>query len=294
MLERINKYFWLIAVAFVVFSAYLTSGLVLQVASERIVPAAQKPKVVSVKAGLHTSKPSLNYYSIILDRNIFNSAHNPLEAFEGADEAVSSPSNLRLLGTIAWNEARSIAVIEDKSSRKVDAYRIGDRIGDYEITRIDRGRVYLSRNGTEEVLELPDLAKTSSASSAGRGAGRQGRRFTSSVLEGIRREGNRFEVDHSVIEKAMSNMGQILRSARVVPYLKDGKLKGFKIYGIRRGSLYDKIGLKNRDIIQRVNGIELTGPEQALQLFEILRNERQITVDIIRNGKQQTLTYTIR
>jgi len=291
MIERINKYFWIVAIVFVVACAYVASGFAVQIAGKKLAPAARSSDTSKVKAGLHTAKPSLNYYSIILNRNVFNSAHSPLEALENG-EAVSGPSSLKLLGTIAWTETRSIAVIEDKSSRKIDAYKPGDNVGGYEITRIERGKVYLSRNGSEEVLELPEFAKVSSAvSHSGSSKGRVGQ---FAKLPGINRRGDQFEVDHSVIERAMTNMGSLLRSARVVPYLKDGKLNGFKILGIKKGSLYEQIGLKNRDVIQRVNGIDLNGPEQALQLFEILRNERQITVDIVRGGRQQTLSYTIR
>ena len=294
MMEKLNRYFFVVAIAFVVICAYLTSGIVVQAASHKWTPRLQRTSSVKKATQRQTAKPSLNYYSVILNRNIFNSAHNPLEAEEAGEVAASSPSSLKLLGTVAWTKTRSIAVIEDKTSRKIDVYKVGDKVGGYEVVKIERGRVYLASNGKQEVLELPDISKTSGTVAQGsRGKGRS-RPFARLPMDGIKRDGNRFEVDHSVIEKALGDMGSLLRHARVVPYFKDGKVQGFKIFRIRKGSLYEQIGLNNGDIIQRINGVELTGPEQALQLFEILRNERQITVDIIRNGRHQTLSYTIR
>lgn len=288
-MEKINKYFWAVFIVFIITSAYLASGLVAQIIGEKTMPTSDSKAKEVKKIARHDMRPSINYYSVILDRNIFNSAHNPLEGEEGVEVAVAS-SNFKLWGTIAWTPERSVAIIEDSSTKKVDVYKVGDKIGGYEVKKIERARVYLVSGGREEVIELPNITKASSFTPPSGGSGQ----LAALSTEGIKQQGNKFEVPSEFVDKVMGDMSQLMRGAKFIPHFKDGKVEGFKVFGIRKGSLYEQIGLKNGDIVQRVNGVELTGPEQALQVFEMLRNESQITVDIIRGGNNQTLTYTIR
>jgi general secretion pathway protein C len=76
-----------------------------------------------------------------------------------------------------------------------------------------------------------------------------------------------------------------------VPHFEGGRSTGFRLFAIRQNSIFDKIGLKNGDVIQRVNGADLSDPARALALFQQLRNERDIAVEIVRNKETKTLSY---
>jgi general secretion pathway protein C len=69
---------------------------------------------------------------------------------------------------------------------------------------------------------------------------------------------------------------------------------GFRISEIVPGSLYEMIGLQNGDVIQRVNAQDVDDPSKFFQLYQGLRNERNISIDLIRGGQRQTLNYDIR
>jgi general secretion pathway protein C len=101
-------------------------------------------------------------------------------------------------------------------------------------------------------------------------------------------------VDQKEVLASTENMNQILTQARAVPYQEQGKTVGFKISEIVPGSIYEKIGLVNGDVIQRVNSQEVDDPAKFFQLYQGLRNERNITIDLIRSGQRQTLNYEIR
>ena len=103
-----------------------------------------------------------------------------------------------------------------------------------------------------------------------------------------------FKIDQSFVDQTLSDMGQLMREARIVPHFKDGKTDGFKVFNIKSNSLFKTIGIENGDIIQRVNGMDISGPEQGLQIFETLRNEKDITIDLTRRGRKTTLNYTIQ
>ncbi|NVJ21393.1 hypothetical protein HUW62_09200 [Myxococcus sp. AM011] len=82
--------------------------------------------------------------------------------------------------------------------------------------------------------------------------------------------------------------------ARIVPAFKDGKAQGFKLFSIREGSLYDKLGFQNGDVIQRVNGISLDTPEKALETYALLKTARRLEVDLHRDGAPLRKVYDVK
>jgi len=92
----------------------------------------------------------------------------------------------------------------------------------------------------------------------------------------------------------MDNLNQIATQMRAVPYLKDGQTLGFRVFNIHANSVFERMGLKNGDVIQRVNGVELDSPAKALALLEDVQTTEEIRIDLLREDAPSTLTYTVR
>ena len=58
--------------------------------------------------------------------------------------------------------------------------------------------------------------------------------------------------------------------------------------------MYEKIGLKNGDILKTINGNSLGDISQAMKLFERLKEERSITLTLERSKQQKVYRYQIR
>jgi general secretion pathway protein C len=82
-------------------------------------------------------------------------------------------------------------------------------------------------------------------------------------------------------------------SARFVPHIADGRPIGFKLYAIRPGSIFDRLGIRNGDTVVAINGLSMDTPDHALEVYASLRNATQFTVDLKRNGKPVTLKWKI-
>ena len=95
------------------------------------------------------------------------------------------------------------------------------------------------------------------------------------------------------VQKAFENFTGILNQARAVPFMVDGKPKGFQMRKIQPGSIFQKLGLLDGDIITAVNGESLTTADQALRLFPLFRNQRNILLEVERKGAALQLSYTI-
>lgn len=102
-----------------------------------------------------------------------------------------------------------------------------------------------------------------------------------------------YKVEREAIDGWLKNPTCMMRQARIIPYMQDGKPAGFKLYAIRPNTLYSKLGLKNGDVVQKINGVEMTDPESALQIYQGVKDAKTVTMDIVRRGKPKTLKFEI-
>jgi general secretion pathway protein C len=86
----------------------------------------------------------------------------------------------------------------------------------------------------------------------------------------------------------------IVKGARVVPAMKNGKPEGFKMYAIRPTSAFAKLGLSNGDTLTSINGFELNSADRALEVYTKLREATSLELEVTRRGKPVTLKYNIR
>ncbi len=208
------------------------------------------------------------------------------------------PLNIRLIGTVVGADNPAYAVIEDRTTRRQTLYRVGDfLLEDAKITKIDRNRVLILRGEEEVVFDLSGVSSSDSSDvvpsvrpvaapspTPYRGGG-----------GGIRQMGrDRWMLDRAEIDDAIAHLPELLTKARVVPNFTDGKPDGFRIFAIREDSIYAKIGLQNGDILKRVNDIDVRNPQNFLQVFEQLKNEPRIAIELVRNNKEERFDYNIQ
>lgn len=229
----------------------------------------------------------------IVEGNIFNPQLRGKMMEERPVESVplppQQPLKISLIGTSVGEDV-VYAVIEDQVSREQGVYRIGDVVAqEARIVTIERNTVTFERGGVKEVLEAylvrPDSGLLASPPPplAGPTAG------------GIAKvASNRWVLDRREVEGELENMAQLMTKARVVPNFSDGKPDGFRIFAIVPSSLYDKIGLQNGDVIQRINGMDIKDPESFFRVFQQLRQENRIALDMVRNNQKDTFEYEIR
>jgi len=78
---------------------------------------------------------------------------------------------------------------------------------------------------------------------------------------------------------------------RIVQVSRDGHPTGLALRQIRPGSWPARLGLVEGDIVRRVNGLELTSPERALEAYTRLKDEERIVLELERGGAPLRKTY---
>ena len=239
---------------------------------------------------------------IILQRNIFDSTR-PAQAAtvstaSTAQMNASAQRNLvtsgpmTLVGTVVA-EDESLAVIN--ISGQIEVIRIHHLVpGSGTLVTVTRDFIEIEQNdGTLAVLQLETSTDAPSASStaphrATNTAGR-GESFEIQALGE-----NRWVLSANEAEKARDNIAGLIKQVRVEPYLVQGKTEGFIVKRIQRGTLLSQMGLKRGDILFAVNGTSLDSPEKGLQIFQQLREAKNLSVDLQRAGQPLNFQYEIK
>lgn len=99
-------------------------------------------------------------------------------------------------------------------------------------------------------------------------------------------------IKRSVVDALAGDPASFSRQARIVPPFRDGQT-GFKLYGIRPGSLFKLIGMKNGDTISAINGKPMRTVDDLMGLFTGLRKAKKLDLVGERRGEPLSITVTI-
>jgi S1-C subfamily serine protease len=93
-----------------------------------------------------------------------------------------------------------------------------------------------------------------------------------------------------------SNLGPLLTSARVVPYVdeKTGKRIGLRIVTIEPKSPAEILGLQAEDIVLQVEDVVFDEASKGLKAVQALRGKSRVTALVQRAGEKKTFVYTVK
>jgi general secretion pathway protein C len=228
--------------------------------------------------------------NIILKRNLFGATDLDVDT---APVSAAGESDLKLRG-IASSEGTDFAVFENIASGEQNVFAVGEKVFDGpKLISVDAEGADVLLRGRKRRYVIEE-EYTADAGRKGRAGGARDRKKVESG-SGVKKTGQgAYLVDRREVEHAVANLNEVITQARAVPVLEEGKSAGFKLFSIRPNSIFQKIGLVDGDIVQRVNDTELTDPSKAVGLLEEIQSMDQVRVNFVRSGKQQTFTYTIR
>jgi general secretion pathway protein C len=272
LMKEDKKTYSLILVALLTVSAYFLADTVDALIGRSLDAAPRFTTPLERDRTAIEPQRSLSDYSSILERGLFGENKGPSNA-PAAETVV-----YRLIGTVE-GESFAGAVLEDSTGQAF--YRIHQKLPDgSQIVKVQRDRITLRRADGGSTELLSDDTKIVDITKPGAGVKKLG-------------EG-KFGVDQREVASSTENMNQLLTQARALPYTEQGKTVGFRISEITPGSLYEKIGLQNGDVIQKINSQDVDDPAKFFQMYQNLKEERNVSIDLIRGGQRQTLNYEIR
>ncbi len=233
--------------------------------------------------------------AVITQRNLFTGTDDASAAPAGLplpqpSESVASAEelNLSLIGTLAGEPATSRAIIQNTKTNTTGSYRIGDSIASATVEAIEREMVVLRYQGRPLVLKqrsgkaevrgrtaqegqptLPDAGQTA----AGRGQPPAGTPRAESLRSGY--------------------VAEVFRQATIEPYVKNNRTEGLKISGLEKIPMAELFGLKNGDVVQSINGQQLTSKQKAFQVLMKARTQPRVDIQLLRDGQRKGLSFDL-
>ncbi len=175
------------------------------------------------------------------------------------------------------------AILAKKEApKKTTIVGIGEVYVGYKLKEIELRQVIFTKSGKEYVLVLEDKVSKSSSKV--------------SRVSKVRRGGDDSaprSVTKADINVYSKNPSKIWKEIAIAPLKKDGKIVGFKVNRIKKGSKMAELGLKKGDIIIEANNIKLKSFRDALALYKKIDKIKTISLVILRNNEEKEIIYEI-
>jgi general secretion pathway protein C len=227
-----------------------------------------------------------------------------LASASGAQAPGELPSSLplQLLATMESDDpAWSMATIRDLDTNMLGPYTANEQLRPgVTILAVERGRVVILNQGRREYIALgatpPPPAPVKAAPPVATEKSKPG---TTVAIDGAEQAINcssehACTVDRKFVEQLMQSPQQLMTQARMFPVTKDGETAGFRLSGVRKGSLATLLGLENGDVVSEVNGSKLGSIDDALAMYQKLRRANHLSVTVERSGAVITKEISIK
>ncbi|HEX7964345.1 MAG TPA: PDZ domain-containing protein [Gammaproteobacteria bacterium] len=207
---------------------------------------------------------------------------------------LGAPAPDLTLSGVILDGADSLALIRVDAGRD-RGFRVGDRVASgLTLAGIEANQVWLEGDGTRRALMLAGLGEHGAA--AGGGAPRVVRAMPAHAdafldpMPGISYVSDtHFIVSRGTLQSFLGSP-KALSEARWL-LQKDG---GLFIASIKRGSAYEKAGLRVGDVLQQVNGKTLKSTDDVYALYGGLGKLEHLDLTVRRMGREEHLLYDFR
>jgi type II secretion system protein C len=198
---------------------------------------------------------------------------------------------LQLLATMESDDPLwSMATIRDLDNNSLAPYTANEQIRPgVTLLAVERGRVVLLNQGRREFVEIGAAPPPPPAPAPTKTKTEEGKPDSKIAIEGAEEaidctDENNCTVDRAFVDQLLAKPQQLMTQARMAPVAKDGETAGFRVSGIKSGSLAKMIGLKNGDVVSEINGQRLGNIDDALAMYQKLRNANHLSVTVERGG----------
>lgn len=184
---------------------------------------------------------------------------------------------LQLKGVFDDPEMPFIAVQEGK---KVVLISKGETFKGYKLIEVHPDRAVFDKGGRHYELRFKEDKSAAKSS------------ITAATPEVIN-EGEAVFVKRNEIRHYAKNYDDIWKNVKIQEIIKNKRLQGFKVTWVKKGSIFEKIGLKKDDVIVGANDKKFKSLSQVFKLYNNVEKIDSMKLTVIREGQERELEYEI-
>lgn len=293
MQRAINIINILLGIAIIAILAAMTADSLSLRLSKSLMPKGGKEATGIAPAIQRTE--DLMYYAPILADGLFGKATqgqlSPIVNNQGTAQAApaTAPSDLLLLGTAVGSFRETFALVRSNSKQEERVFRLGDMVFDAgRLAQVTHEQAFIVVNGKKVELLTPMSPPPSASPNQPERPDQRAGVAIANVGAG------NYVIDQRALNSALDNPAQVMTDARLLPSQKDGKIEGFRATEVKPSGIFAMIGIKNGDVLLRLNDFPMDSPDKALQSLIALKGQNQLKLDLVRNGQPMTFNYDIR
>lgn len=282
-MEMQNIKHHLINVSSVILFSYITAVTINQAVRNSLTyyPSEKNTRKLLVSTREKTDEIDINQ---IMDSGFFPdygvaSAGGPGDT----SEAPADLGELKLLGTITGDDSVTMALIMKRGDKQAMIYKLWSKVGGYTITKISPTLIHLKRNEEKFVLNLYDKKEIS-------GSDKSGDTGSSGAASGVvKKNVSRAEIQ----QRVMNDLDKAMEGIKGGPYKVNNQIEGFRLIRIQPSNILYEYGIRNGDIIKRINGKKVDSTEKVLTMWQGFKSESRLVIDVERNGQIVTFDLNI-
>jgi len=167
--------------------------------------------------------------------------------------------------------------------QKTTIIGVGEVYQGYKLEAIGLGYALFTKGGKEYKLEVKKDKKLSQKFQDLDTSSTDIQESTPSVVT----------VQKTQIKHFASHPDKIWKNIGIVEYKEGGELRGFRVKWIKKGSIFEKLGLQKGDIIMAVNNKQLRSYKDAISIYQQINSLQTLSLLIQRDGEEKEIVYEI-
>lgn len=227
-------------------------------------------------------KENMNLYQLT---QIWNISHPQQQAQQQTAPQTDIASRIGVVATSVGY--KNMAIVYVDGERKI--VREGDSVKGVKVLRISKDYVEFLAGGQKNKVKLGYIPQPQTQTQPSIPV--QNLPPLENVLPPHSRGTN--TIPKSELERLTSDPGIMFTQIRLIPFVEDGRTRGFRFDWIAEGSLFQRMGINVGDILVSINNQPINSGEDAFRILQIIRNERSFKIAILRNGQPVELTYMV-
>jgi len=271
------KYHVIIFISVIIFS-YISAVTINGLVRNNLVIYPTEKSKIKISKQIH--KENLNFdISQIIESGFFRTAN--ANSAESSGDTSSAINDFKLMGTVTGPPEIARALIFKKGERQPGVFKLMKDVYGFKITGIEPSKIYLSKNSEKYTLNLFDKKEIAPAGKPSGGEEPSG---------GIQKKNiSRAEMQ----QKVMNDIDNAMQGIQAGPFRVNGQIEGFQIIRIRPYNILYEYGIRSGDIIKRINGKKVDSTEKLFNMWQGIKKESKMTIDVDRNGQVVTFELNI-
>ena len=102
-----------------------------------------------------------------------------------------------------------------------------------------------------------------------------------------------FSIRKATFKRTILSPERLLKTINIIPELVDGRFKGFKVKHLLEGSFLYMHGLRQDDIIKKINGKKLLSMADGINAYQGIASNNKFSISVLRDNKIKEIKYEV-